>query len=162
MTQVIENGDLARQSLDLFRNWDSNCQGQLTWSSGEIRDLIKNVFKHYSLVPPTETQMYALYTLFDVDRRMVLDARECVCLIDALFRSVFSMESRDDGDLWNVPLEGEVAMPTTHDHGSTPDDNCSAMNGSRPLSPPQHISPSQAANTMHGRDALAEARAETQ
>lgn len=33
--------------------------------------------------------MFQLYQRFDVDKNGVLDSRECICLADALFRSVF-------------------------------------------------------------------------
>lgn len=47
------------------------------------------MFRQYGLHPPSEQQMYQLYTRFDADRNAALDARECICLADALLRSVF-------------------------------------------------------------------------
>merc|ERR1719265_2527319 len=50
------------------------------------------MFRRHGMSPPRDQQMYQLYQKFDADRNTVLDARECLCLVDALFRSVFYAE----------------------------------------------------------------------
>jgi len=109
---AIESGDLVRQTLQTYIACDRDSTGFLNWNNGEIRNFIGSVFQQQGLSPPNEHQMYQLYAKFDADRNGVLDARECVCLVDALFRATF----HTDSPMQQVPglaaMPGLVAPPT--------------------------------------------------
>lgn len=85
----IENGDVVRQTLRLYIACDHDLSGRLSWQNGEVQDFLTHVFDQYGLSSPSEQQMYELYRKFDSDRNTVLYARECLCLVDALFRAIF-------------------------------------------------------------------------
>lgn len=85
----IESGELVMITLEAYQASDRDGNGFLSWNDGEIRDFITRVFQHYGLSVPSEGQMFELYSQFDLDRSSYLDARECLCLVDSLFRSVF-------------------------------------------------------------------------
>eukprot|EP00929_Paragymnodinium_shiwhaense_P014033 TRINITY_DN121903_c0_g1_i1.p1 TRINITY_DN121903_c0_g1~~TRINITY_DN121903_c0_g1_i1.p1 ORF type:complete len:1143 (-),score=143.98 TRINITY_DN121903_c0_g1_i1:117-3545(-) len=89
---AIESGDLVRRTMNIYTACDRNLKGYLSWDNGEIQEFILAVFQQQGLSPPTSQQMYQLYQKFDADRDSVLDARECLCLVDALFRSIFHAE----------------------------------------------------------------------
>jgi len=94
-----------------------------------------DIFKGYGLTPPEETQIYDVYIKFDRERCMYLGERECLCIVDVLFRSTFIVEfpeslgsefpldreadtfigvdlgrrrqgDASDGDCWDIPSEG--------------------------------------------------------
>eukprot|EP00931_Biecheleriopsis_adriatica_P056491 TRINITY_DN33475_c0_g1_i1.p1 TRINITY_DN33475_c0_g1~~TRINITY_DN33475_c0_g1_i1.p1 ORF type:complete len:984 (+),score=123.35 TRINITY_DN33475_c0_g1_i1:127-3078(+) len=92
MIPHIESGDLVRQTLQTYMACDRNHSGNLHWNNGEIQDFISAVFRQQGLAPPNDSDMYQLFIKFDEDKNSVLDARECVCLVDALFRAVFYSE----------------------------------------------------------------------
>lgn len=89
---AIESGDVLRQTLRTYAACDRDRSGFLSWYDGQIQNFISSVFQQLGLTPPDDQQMFQLYTKFDVDRNRVLDARECLCLVDALFRSIFFKE----------------------------------------------------------------------
>lgn len=91
---AIESGDLVRQTLQTYTACDKDLTGFLSWNNGEIRNFIASVFQQHGLSPPNEQQMYQLYSKFDADRNSVLDARECLCMVDALFRSIFFTDTQ--------------------------------------------------------------------
>lgn len=92
MIPHIESGDLIRQALETYCACDRNLSGNLNWQNGEIQAFISSMFQQQGLAPPSEPEMYQLAVKFDEDRNGVLDARECVCLVDALFRAMFFAE----------------------------------------------------------------------
>ncbi|CAE7458247.1 TTN [Symbiodinium sp. CCMP2456] len=90
-------GDVLRNTLEIYRACDRSASGNLQWANGEIQDgvcecawqyrlqeFISLVFQQHGLPPPSPTDMYQLFLRFDEDRNSVLDARECVCMVDAL------------------------------------------------------------------------------
>jgi len=135
MVRSIESGSFLRHAYDHFATCDKNGSGFLTWNNCEIRDFIVDIFKGYGLTPPEETQIYDVYIKFDRERCMYLGERECLCIVDVLFRSTFIVEfpeslgsefpldreadtfigvdlgrrrqgDASDGDCWDIPSEG--------------------------------------------------------
>eukprot|EP00933_Yihiella_yeosuensis_P072854 TRINITY_DN81394_c0_g1_i1.p1 TRINITY_DN81394_c0_g1~~TRINITY_DN81394_c0_g1_i1.p1 ORF type:complete len:879 (+),score=131.42 TRINITY_DN81394_c0_g1_i1:3-2639(+) len=92
MIPAIESGDLQRQTLQTYLACDRTRSGFLQWQTGEIQSFLASIFSQQGLAPPSDSDMYALYTRFDADRNSMLDARECLCLVDALMRAVFFAE----------------------------------------------------------------------
>lgn len=86
---AIESGELLRQTLRVYMACDKDGNGFLSWNNGEIQAFISTLFQLQGLNPPDVYQMYQLYLKFDTDKDTVLDSRECLCLVDALFRSIF-------------------------------------------------------------------------
>ncbi|CAE7438053.1 TTN [Symbiodinium necroappetens] len=84
LAQQIESGDILRNTLEIYRACDRSASGNLQWANGEIQEFISLVFQQHGLPPPSPTDMYQLFLRFDEDRNSVLDARECVCMVDAL------------------------------------------------------------------------------
>eukprot|EP00439_Symbiodinium_sp_Y106_P043368 s2231_g5.t1 len=76
--------DILRNTLEIYRACDRSASGNLQWANGEIQEFISLVFRQHGLPPPSPTDMYQLFLRFDEDRNSVLDARECVCMVDAL------------------------------------------------------------------------------
>jgi len=93
MIPTIESGDAAGRTLATYAACDRDLNGILAWGNGEIRDFIAEVFQQHGLSPPTESQMFALFRKFDLDRNSVLSARECMCLVDAMLRALFFLET---------------------------------------------------------------------
>jgi len=99
LLQTLLDPSLPQRLFQLYCSWDRENNGFLTWARGEIRDFSLAAFRQYALTPPSEAQVYQLYMRFDLDRNMYLDARECLCLVDALLRAVFcaTLGSEEDG-----------------------------------------------------------------
>eukprot|EP00929_Paragymnodinium_shiwhaense_P043929 TRINITY_DN22546_c0_g1_i1.p1 TRINITY_DN22546_c0_g1~~TRINITY_DN22546_c0_g1_i1.p1 ORF type:complete len:1668 (+),score=530.91 TRINITY_DN22546_c0_g1_i1:174-5177(+) len=85
--EAVENGQLLRMALAAYHNADSALVGYLPLQGGALHDFVVSIFNHYNLPPPMEAQIYEMYTFFDLERRTILQARECLCLVDALFRA---------------------------------------------------------------------------
>mmetsp|Transcript_103438 Transcript_103438/g.205603 ORF Transcript_103438/g.205603 Transcript_103438/m.205603 type:complete len:637 (-) Transcript_103438:169-2079(-) len=99
LLQTLLDPGLPQRLFQLYCSWDRESNGYLTWARGEIRDFALAAFRLFALTPPSEAQVYQLYMRFDLDRNMYLDARECLCLVDALLRAVFcaTLGSEEDG-----------------------------------------------------------------
>jgi Ca2+-binding EF-hand superfamily protein len=89
MVRIIETGEHLKSTMKTYRECDKDGNGRLTWNNGEIRDFITACFKQHGLFPPNEEQIYAMYVKFDKDKNNALDMRECLEMVDALFRSTF-------------------------------------------------------------------------
>lgn len=89
--QTIESGELMRIALSAYKAFDRD--GHLPWDSGELRDYVTLIFQRLDLNPPSEVQVHLMYAKFDVKRNGFLDASESLCLVDALFRSIFHLEA---------------------------------------------------------------------
>lgn len=89
---AIESGELVRQTMRIYTACDRDRNGTLSWNNGEIRNFIATVFAQHGLTPPSEQQTMMLFQRFDTDHNGVLDARECLFMVDALFRSIFFLE----------------------------------------------------------------------
>lgn len=72
------------------RGWD--LEGNLAWRSGEVGEFITLVFQELSLAPPSESQLYPIYAKFATEWSNELPALECLCLADAVLRTVFHSE----------------------------------------------------------------------
>jgi len=93
MIQSIESGQFLLTALEIYKACDPQMNGFLSWNDGECAYFIVRVFQQFGLTPPSESQIFQLYAQFDFDRNMFLDARECLCLADALARSMFMFEA---------------------------------------------------------------------
>jgi len=89
--RALDTGTLTHAMLRAFQACDRERAGALAWGSGGVREFVAEVFRQQGLALPTEGQVYQMYARFDADRKGRLDARECLCLADALLRSVFSV-----------------------------------------------------------------------
>jgi Ca2+-binding EF-hand superfamily protein len=92
MIQVIEGGDHLKTTMRTYRECDKDGNGRLHWSNGEVRNFIEACFRQHGLLPPNEEQMFYMYSKFDKDKSFYLDMRECLEMVDALFRSTFPTE----------------------------------------------------------------------
>lgn len=92
MVRIIETGEHVKATMKTYRDCDKDGNGRLTWNNGEIRDFIAACFLQHGLNPPSEQQIFAMYNKFDKDKNQYLDMRECLELVDAIFRSTFLAE----------------------------------------------------------------------
>jgi len=97
MVRLIESGEHLKATMRTYRDCDKDGNGRLTWNNGEIRDFITACFRQHGLSPPNQEQMFAMYSQFDKDKNNALDMRECLEMVDALFRSCFVLESASNG-----------------------------------------------------------------
>lgn len=117
--QSVEQENHRSRLLDAYHRADKERTGILTWANGEIRNFVASTFHERGLVPPTETQMYAVYTSFDRGRTMRLEARECLYLADALLRAsllatdagVTSRASLHDSDIGDLLAAAALEHP---------------------------------------------------
>lgn len=86
---MIESGGVLRDALEVYRACDRDGNGVLEWSNGEVRNFITAVFTRHGLSPPTMEQCWELFNTFDRDQSKSLDVQESLCLVDAVYRSVF-------------------------------------------------------------------------
>jgi hypothetical protein len=89
MVSLIETGEHLKATMKTYRDCDKDGNGRLTWNNGEIRDFITACFHQHGLYAPSEEQIYGMYVKFDKDKNNALDMRECLEMVDALFRSTF-------------------------------------------------------------------------
>jgi len=89
MVAAIESGTLTRLSEDIYGMCSQDSMGALAWHGGTISKFIHAIFDRQGLTPPLDEMLLPLVLMFDRDRKMALDRRACLCLADALFRSVF-------------------------------------------------------------------------
>ncbi|CAE8617366.1 unnamed protein product [Polarella glacialis] len=86
--EALESGSLLRRAFQSFRSCDRTRCGVLTWEDGQIMDFVNTVFRRQEgLSPPTADQTFPVYLRFSGSREGRLDARDCLCLVDALLRS---------------------------------------------------------------------------
>jgi len=84
---AIESGDLVRAAEGIYRIFDRG-RGFLSRGDGSLCAFAQAVFRHFALEPPKGEQLWPIVALFD-DGRGTLSGSQCICLVDALFRSVF-------------------------------------------------------------------------
>lgn len=90
---VVASGELLKAALRVYKGFDDG-SGYLAWRSGIIQDFVCAVFTYFALSPPNTSQVATLYDKFAGDRQMPpLNASECLCLVDALFRATFHGET---------------------------------------------------------------------
>merc|ERR1719375_2422633 len=99
MVEAIENGSLMRLALSTYKLFDHG--GYLSWSGGEVLRFASEVFKAMDLESPREGQVFKIFSIFDSDDSGRLNASECLCLVDALFRAVV-----------HLVATCEIAVPT--------------------------------------------------
>jgi len=83
----LESGGFVQAALQTYRTIDVEQDGCLTWNNSRIHNFATAVFREHQITPLAEKQLYKVYALFDGGKRMPLDARDCLCLVDALFRA---------------------------------------------------------------------------
>merc|ERR1719359_1021914 len=127
MVRVIESGEHLKATMKTYRECDKDGNGRLTWNNGEIRDFITACFRQHGLHPPNEEQMFAMYERFDKDKNNALDMRECLEMVDALFRSTFIVEGSQAGSIKTQPVKyvratspGASSMPRVVQTASAP------------------------------------------
>jgi hypothetical protein len=86
LVKAIESGEAMQASLQQYRECEILACGFLT--AREIPVLIAAVFEKYGLKPPSDKVVEWIYNLFDPDHSLYLNARECLCLAEALLRTV--------------------------------------------------------------------------
>lgn len=86
---AIESGAFMHATVDVFEQWDTTGKKSLTWENGVIQLFVTAVFTQYGLIAPLESRMQAIFQAFDVKKQLVLGARECVLLVDAVARTIF-------------------------------------------------------------------------
>jgi len=89
MLQSIQDRAFLRSLFRTYEACDVHGRGYLTWQNYSIHDFIVDAFRRLQLSPPNEGQTYRLFAAFDVSHKMMLNARECLCLADAIFRAIF-------------------------------------------------------------------------
>merc|ERR1719199_434410 len=137
MVRLIESGEHLKATMKTYRECDKDGNGKLTWNNGEIRDFITACFFQHGLSPPNEEQMFTLYSKFDKDRNNALDMRECLEMVDALFRTTFIVDGSGAGPQViqsqpvrsfvraaspssNVPVAGQRVVQTVVQRGVSP------------------------------------------
>jgi len=94
MIRMLDSGEHMQTTMSIYRECDRDGNGFLTWNNGEIRNFISACFRQHGLTPPEEEHLYHIYSKFDRDRNHALDMRECLDMVDALFRSIFVSQTR--------------------------------------------------------------------
>jgi len=89
MAHDLPTGSLMQRMLSLYKAHDKHGKGYLEWNNGEICAFLEAALQDQGLSQLSQSQMFQLYETFDCDRNAKLDVHECLCLCDALFRSVF-------------------------------------------------------------------------
>lgn len=89
MIEVIERGEHAPRTLQEFVKCDPDRSGTLAWNNGEVRNFVHCAFVEHDLQPPPEQIVYSMHNAFLSKGKNTLDAFECVCMADALFRCSF-------------------------------------------------------------------------
>eukprot|EP00927_Polykrikos_kofoidii_P043895 TRINITY_DN37995_c0_g1_i1.p1 TRINITY_DN37995_c0_g1~~TRINITY_DN37995_c0_g1_i1.p1 ORF type:complete len:955 (-),score=139.34 TRINITY_DN37995_c0_g1_i1:186-2627(-) len=89
MLQMIADPSFLSTLQDVYSACDTESQGFLTWKHYEVHDFVVAAFRCHHLIPPSEGQTYRLFAKFDTERRMLLEARECLSLADSIFRITF-------------------------------------------------------------------------
>jgi len=92
VVSAIENGSMARVALHAYRVHDKDRKGFLEWDNGDVYDFVAAVFQQHGLSPPAQTHVYLVYKKFDGDNKKRLEAEQCLCMTDALFRIVLLIE----------------------------------------------------------------------
>eukprot|EP00931_Biecheleriopsis_adriatica_P059710 TRINITY_DN35787_c0_g1_i1.p1 TRINITY_DN35787_c0_g1~~TRINITY_DN35787_c0_g1_i1.p1 ORF type:complete len:1431 (+),score=296.21 TRINITY_DN35787_c0_g1_i1:374-4294(+) len=88
LRESLQPGHFLKTALQIYSSFDCSGAGCLAWSRGQLRDFVCAVFRDCGLEPPSEALVYEVYTYFDPDRHMSLDAQRCLCLADALARTL--------------------------------------------------------------------------
>jgi hypothetical protein len=114
MMRIIETGDHLKATIRTYRECDKDGNGRLTWNNGEIRNFITACFRDHGLSPPSEDQMFTLYHKFDTDKNQYLDMRECLEMVDAMFRTTFIAEAPGEVVVQAspAPVYGRSTSPT--------------------------------------------------
>jgi hypothetical protein len=88
----FEQGIVRLRARETFQACDTDGAGVLMWNTGAIRSFIGQVFFICALTPPPEHQLYDLYTKFDLNERLGLNASECICLVEAIICGLLSVD----------------------------------------------------------------------
>jgi len=85
---ALETGSFAQTALQTYRAIDVTSDGCLSLESGALQEFMVAMFREHQLTPLTDAQLQRAYSFFDQGRQAPVDARECLCLADALLRVV--------------------------------------------------------------------------
>ncbi|CAK9077965.1 unnamed protein product [Durusdinium trenchii] len=115
---AVENGELARASLQCFRLCDAQRVGRLTWE--EVQDLSDAVFQRKGLPTPSQDVQYLMFTKFDKECASRLHAQDCLCWVDALFRAMLMspaavaarVSEAPEGPIVSGPRSGAAPAPS--------------------------------------------------
>ncbi|CAE7668240.1 SUMF2 [Symbiodinium sp. CCMP2456] len=110
----IASCDLLRHALQVFKHCEDGT-GYLAWSDRQIEGFVTEVFVQEGLVPPTAQQVAAFYDKF-AELQPRLNASECLCLVDALFRALLHAgtdRQRPTDPAGHPHVEGFVAEEPT-------------------------------------------------
>jgi len=88
IAQAVESGDLARVTFGKFPEFSRD--GFVERIDGKVGDFVAAIFLEYGLSPPTAMEMQQVENHFGRDSGLGLDALECLWLVDALVRSIFT------------------------------------------------------------------------
>ena len=86
----MEAPDYQDKIYQLFLQADRDRNGCLEWNNGEIRNFIRSAYELHGLPDPSplsDSHAFQLYQRFDADRSGSLDVRECLALVDTMFRA---------------------------------------------------------------------------
>jgi hypothetical protein len=86
LVKAIESGEAMREALTHYQECEILGCGFLT--SREVPVFLTAVLQNYGLGPPPEELLAWIYKLFDPDGSLYLDARECLCMAEALLRTI--------------------------------------------------------------------------
>lgn len=100
MSCAVQNGELARVALHAFQVLDVEGNGCLSWNDGGVQSFVSTVFCKQGLQPPRDGEViFPLCAAFSgIDDQfpnsdMRLGVRECICLMDAIFRALLLAQS---------------------------------------------------------------------
>ncbi|CAE6958513.1 rsc5 [Symbiodinium natans] len=119
MIGAIESGEFLKEALRLFKECDTDRNGQLTWNEREIPKFIAKVFRKYDLMEPKEAQLYEIYRYYDGDQSYSLDVRESLCLADAVVRAMYlDSEGRSPQSRCSNRVSFSAEVSPVHSAGS--------------------------------------------
>lgn len=107
MVSALATGNFAKCALEAYKKVDVELRGVLDWTSGSIHDFTTALFTAYELAPPSDSQVYRTYLLFDGGRGASISALDCLCLADAILRAFLCKSDANCSD--NVQPDKEPA-----------------------------------------------------
>ena len=113
----LESPDYQVKIHQLFLQADRDGNGCLDWNNGEIRNFIRSAYEFHGLPDPSpldDGHAFQLFQRFDADRSGSLDVRECLALVDTMFRA--TLHAYGNWNAYPSLLSGGTAL-TLKAHG---------------------------------------------
>merc|ERR1712039_42673 len=88
IAELLESGSITDETFKTFMAFDTEGVGYITSHDGKIQSLVETIFQAHGLSVPNSHQIGLIYSEFESHDHGRLDARECICLIDALLRAI--------------------------------------------------------------------------